>query len=151
MVMLDFITHFICPCMTESCLWTKFGFGPKKRGASLLTTWRLIQQSSFAASFQGSMTLRFTRSSSKLFSQLTGGWFFRAFKNHYGLKEHDIEFFAEHGEADTEHSNIGYELVEQFATTNETQIKVLRALQKGLSIWWAVTDGVVRECERRTK
>jgi pyrroloquinoline quinone (PQQ) biosynthesis protein C len=44
-------------------------------------------------------------------NQLTGGRFFRAFKNHYGLKEHDIEFFAEHGEADTEHSNIGYELV----------------------------------------
>ena len=84
-------------------------------------------------------------------NQLTGGWFFRAFKNHYGLKEHDIEFFAEHGEADTEHSNIGYELVEQFATTNELQVKVLRALQKGLSIWWAITDGVVRECERRKR
>jgi pyrroloquinoline-quinone synthase len=83
-------------------------------------------------------------------NQLTGGRFFRAFKNHYGLKEHDIEFFAEHGEADTEHSNIGYDLVEQFATSNEIQVKVLRALQKGLSIWWAITDGVVRECERRT-
>jgi len=82
-------------------------------------------------------------------NQLTGGKFFRAFKDHYGLKPHDIEFFAEHGEADTEHSNIGYELMEQFATTNEIQVKVLRALRKGLSIWWAITDGVVRECETR--
>jgi pyrroloquinoline quinone (PQQ) biosynthesis protein C len=65
------------------------------------------------------------------------------------LTEHDIEFFAEHGEADTEHSNIGYELVEQFATTNDSQVKVLKALRKGLGIWWVVTDGVARECERR--
>ena len=84
-------------------------------------------------------------------NQLTGGKFFRAFRDHYGLKEHDIEFFAEHGEADTEHSNIGYDLVEQFATTNEVQVKVLKALRKGLSIWWAITDGVARECEMRGK
>ena len=82
-------------------------------------------------------------------NQLTGGKFFRAFKVHYGLQPRDIEFFAEHGEADTEHSNIGYELMEQFATTNELQVRVLRALRKGLSIWWAITDGVVRECETR--
>ena len=82
-------------------------------------------------------------------NQLTGGKFFRTFRDRYGLKEHDIEFFAEHGEADTEHSNIGYELVEQFATSNEIQVKVLKALRKGLGIWWAVTDGVARECERR--
>jgi pyrroloquinoline-quinone synthase len=81
-------------------------------------------------------------------NQLTGGKFFRAFKNHYGLNEHDIEFFAEHGEADTEHSNIGYELLEQFATTNDIQVKVLKALRKGLGIWWAITDGVARECEK---
>lgn len=81
-------------------------------------------------------------------NQLTGGRFFRAFKQHYGLSERDIEFFAEHGVADTEHSNIGYELVEKFATAREIQVKVLRALRKGLGIWWAVTDGVVRECSR---
>ena len=84
-------------------------------------------------------------------NQLTGGKFFRAFRDHYGLKPHDIEFFAEHGEADTEHSNIGYELVEEFATTNELQARVLKALRKGLSIWWALTDGVARECEQRRK
>jgi pyrroloquinoline-quinone synthase len=83
-------------------------------------------------------------------NQLTGGRFFRAFRERYGLKENNIEFFAEHGEADTEHSNIGYELVEQFATTNEIQVKVLRALRKGLGIWWTITDGVARECEKRT-
>ncbi|HXG52252.1 MAG TPA: iron-containing redox enzyme family protein [candidate division Zixibacteria bacterium] len=81
-------------------------------------------------------------------NQLTGGRFFRAFKNHYGLAERDIEFFAEHGEADTGHSNIGYELVERFATTHELQVRVLRALRKGLGIWWALTDGVARECEK---
>jgi pyrroloquinoline-quinone synthase len=83
-------------------------------------------------------------------NQLTGGKFFRTFRDRYGLKEHDIEFFAEHGEADTEHSNIGYELMEQFATSNEVQVKCLRALRRGLSIWWAITDGVARECERQT-
>jgi pyrroloquinoline quinone (PQQ) biosynthesis protein C len=81
-------------------------------------------------------------------NQLTGGRFFRAFKEHYGLKTEDIEFFAEHGVADTEHSNIGYELVEKFATTRDTQVGVLKALRKGLGIWWAVTDGVERECEK---
>jgi pyrroloquinoline-quinone synthase len=84
-------------------------------------------------------------------NQLTGGKFFRTFRDRYGLKEHDIEFFAEHGEADTEHSNIGYELVEQFATTNDVQVKVLKALRKGLGIWWAITDGVARECEKRKR
>jgi pyrroloquinoline quinone (PQQ) biosynthesis protein C len=67
------------------------------------------------------------------------------------LKSHDIEFFAEHGEADTEHSNIGYELVEQFATTNELQVRVVKALRKGLAIWWAVTDGVAREAAKLRK
>ena len=81
-------------------------------------------------------------------NHLTGGRFFRAFRDHYGLKPHDIEFFAEHGEADTEHSNIGYELVEQFASTNELQVRVVKALRKGLAIWWAITDGVAREWER---
>lgn len=81
-------------------------------------------------------------------NQLTGGRFFRAFKEHYGLKDKDIEFFAEHGVADTEHSNIGYELIEKFATTKEIQIKVLKGLRKGLGIWWAVTDGVARECSK---
>jgi pyrroloquinoline-quinone synthase len=84
-------------------------------------------------------------------NQLTGGRFFRAFRDHYKLKESDIEFFAEHGEADTEHSNIGYELVEEFATTNELQIRVLKALRKGLGIWWIVTDGVARECRKVNK
>ena len=82
-------------------------------------------------------------------NQLTGGKFFRSFRDHYGLQPHDIEFFAEHGEADTEHSNIGYELVEQFATTNDLQVRVLKALRKGLSIWWALTDGVAREVAKR--
>lgn len=81
-------------------------------------------------------------------NQLTGGRFFRAFKEHYRLKDRDIEFFAEHGVADTEHSNIGYELIKKFATTKEIQIKVLKALRKGLGIWWAVTDGVARECSK---
>jgi pyrroloquinoline quinone (PQQ) biosynthesis protein C len=81
-------------------------------------------------------------------NRLTGGRFFRSFKEHYALKERAIEFFAEHGVADAEHSNIGYNLVERFATTKELQIKVLRALRKGLGIWWAVTDGVARECQK---
>jgi pyrroloquinoline quinone (PQQ) biosynthesis protein C len=84
-------------------------------------------------------------------NQLTGGRFFRSFRDHYGLQEHDIEFFAEHGEADTEHSNIGYELMKQFATTHEIQVNALRSLRRGLSIWWAITDGVARECEERRK
>lgn len=84
-------------------------------------------------------------------NQLTGGRFFRAFRDRYGVKDHDIEFFAEHGEADTEHSNIGYDLMEQFATTHEIQVKALRALRRGLSIWWAITDGVARECAKRRR
>jgi len=81
-------------------------------------------------------------------NQLTGGRFFRAFREHYGLKERDIEFFAEHGVADAEHSNIGYDLLQRFATSREVQLKVLKALRKGLGIWWALTDGVIRECAR---
>lgn len=81
-------------------------------------------------------------------NQLTAGRFFRAFKEHYGLGERDIEFFAEHGVADTEHSNIGYELVEEMANTREMQVRVLKALRKGLGIWWAITDGVARECAK---
>src|SRR6266480_1864130 len=92
-----------------------------------------------------------TNCCNELSNQLTGGKFFRAFRDHYGLKPHDIEFFAEHGEADTEHSNIGYELVEQFATTNELQVRVLKALRKGLAIWWALTDGVAREAAKLRK
>jgi hypothetical protein len=41
--------------------------------------------------------------------------------------------------------------VKEFATTNELQVRVLKALRKGLSIWWALTDGVARECEKLKK
>lgn len=81
-------------------------------------------------------------------NQLTGGRFVRAFRDHYGLTDDEIEMFAEHGVADTEHSNIGYELVERFAVTRDAQVSVLKALRKGLGIWWAITDGVARECEK---
>ena len=84
-------------------------------------------------------------------NHLTGGKFFLAFHDYYNLKPHDIEFFAEHGETDTEHSNIGYELVEELATTNDLQIRALKALRKGLSIWWAITDGVAREVAKGKK
>jgi pyrroloquinoline-quinone synthase len=82
-------------------------------------------------------------------NRLTGGRFFSSFMDRYGLGERDIEFFAEHGVADAEHSNIGYDLVEKFATTKELQVKVLRALRRGLGIWWAITDGVARECKHK--
>ncbi len=81
-------------------------------------------------------------------NELTGKRWVDAFTKHYGLSARDVEMFAEHGVADTEHSNIGYELMERFATTRDLQIKSLKALRKGLGIWWAVTDGVARECER---
>lgn len=80
-------------------------------------------------------------------NQLTGRRFVEAFRKHYGLSDHDIEMFAEHGVADTEHSNIGYELIERMARSRDTQVRVLRALRKGLGIWWAITDGVARECQ----
>lgn len=81
-------------------------------------------------------------------NQLTGSQFVRAFKRYYGLSDHEVEMFAEHGVADTEHSNIGYELVERFATSGEIQAKILRALRKGLGVWWVITDGVARECSK---
>ncbi len=81
-------------------------------------------------------------------NELTGPRWVDAFTKHYGLSAGAVEMFAEHGVADTEHSNIGYELMERFATTREVQVKSLRALRKGLGIWWVVTDGVARECGR---
>jgi hypothetical protein len=27
-------------------------------------------------------------------------------------------------------------------------VRVVKALRKGLGIWWAITDGVARECQK---
>ncbi len=78
-------------------------------------------------------------------NQLTGGKFFRCLQDHYGLNPNNIEFFAEHGEADTEHSNIGYELVEQFATTNEIPGPSAQGAAQRSWHLVGITDGVARE------
>ena len=49
---------------------------------------------------------------------------------------------------DTEHSNIGYELVEQFATTNEIEVKVLKGTPKRIEY---LVGGDGRRSERVQK
>ena len=34
------------------------------------------------------------------------------------------------------------------AQSNEQHARLVKALRKGLGIWWAITDGVARECQR---
>lgn len=73
------------------------------------------------------------------------GPFARALEKHYGLTREQVSFWDLHEIADREHSDVGDHIVIRFATTDELQDKVRKAVGTSLDLWWQFFDGIERQ------
>jgi pyrroloquinoline quinone (PQQ) biosynthesis protein C len=69
----------------------------------------------------------------------------RALQTHYGLTAEQALFWTIHEEADTEHGNIGRELVDRFVRTEEDQRLVLQTVRVHVEARWLLQAGMHRE------
>jgi pyrroloquinoline-quinone synthase len=77
----------------------------------------------------------------------TAGYVLRvaeALKKHYGLTDEDVLFWTVHEEADTDHANVGVELLDEFARTETDQQLVRKAVAESLMMRRLRDDGIYR-------
>jgi pyrroloquinoline quinone (PQQ) biosynthesis protein C len=77
----------------------------------------------------------------------TSGYVLRvaeALKKHHGLSDEDVLFHTVHEEADNDHANIGVELLDEFARTEEDQHRVRSAVRESLMMRRLRDDGIQR-------
>ena len=67
-----------------------------------------------------------------------------ALKQHYGLSDEDVKFWTVHDVADTDHADVGVELVQQFAMSDEAQETVRRVVRQMVDIYWLMFDDIER-------
>ena len=67
-----------------------------------------------------------------------------AFQKHYGLSAEQAAFWTVHEDADKEHSDIGRELLDSFAATDEDQDLVRKAVRECVAMMWLMHDGIHR-------
>jgi pyrroloquinoline quinone (PQQ) biosynthesis protein C len=72
------------------------------------------------------------------------GPFARALEKHYGLSREQVAFWDVHEIADRDHSDVGDHIVVRFASTDEWQERVRRAVRQSLDQWWQFFDGIER-------
>lgn len=75
--------------------------------------------------------------------------FARALETHYGLTREQVAFWDVHEEADRDHSDVGDHIVVRFATSDEGQAKVRRAVERSLALWWSFFDDIGRAIDAR--
>jgi pyrroloquinoline quinone (PQQ) biosynthesis protein C len=68
----------------------------------------------------------------------------RALQKHYGLTPEQTMFQTVHDEADKDHSDIGRELLDEFAKTEDDQDRVRKAVRQCLEMMWLRDDGIQR-------
>jgi pyrroloquinoline-quinone synthase len=67
-----------------------------------------------------------------------------ALRKHYGLNDEQVLFFTVHEEADSDHANVGVELLDEFARTEEDQNTVRKAVRESLMMRQLRDDGIYR-------
>jgi pyrroloquinoline-quinone synthase len=70
--------------------------------------------------------------------------FARGLEKHYGLTPEAVAFWDVHETADADHSDVGKHIVLGYATSDEWQERVRRAVQQSLAMWWQFFDGIER-------
>jgi pyrroloquinoline-quinone synthase len=73
--------------------------------------------------------------------QLYGG-IIPALLNVYGFKEEEIHYFPLHTEADMEHGERAYRLVEKYTRSEEMKQRVILAAREGAEKRWLYIDGI---------
>ena len=79
------------------------------------------------------------------FSKIAAG-----FQENHGLDDQAVAFWIVHDTADTDHSNVGRELLEQFAPTDEDRARVLKTVDRHMGIAFNLYDEIY-EAVRRVK
>lgn len=67
-----------------------------------------------------------------------------ALRVHYGLSKTDVLFSTVHEVADIDHSNIGFELLEEFAKTEADRRRVIRTVEETLDMMLFMYDDIYR-------
>jgi pyrroloquinoline quinone (PQQ) biosynthesis protein C len=73
------------------------------------------------------------------------GWFGlerRRWGDLFNLKDHELEFFELHTEADIEHSDTGWKAVEKFARELRMEDAVVAACERNLHVWEHYLNGI---------
>lgn len=65
-----------------------------------------------------------------------------ALKKYYGLNEEDVKFWTVHEVADTDHTDVGVEIIQQFAMTDEAQDTVRRVVRHMVDMYWLLFDDI---------
>jgi pyrroloquinoline-quinone synthase len=73
----------------------------------------------------------------------------RALEKHYGLTREQVAFWDIHEQADSEHSDVGSNIVIRFASSEEVRSQALAALNQSLAKWWHFFDGIERSIALR--
>ena len=82
------------------------------------------------------------------------GWFGlerRRWKKLFGLKDHDLEFFELHTEADIEHSDTGWRAVEKFARKLRMEDAAVAACERNLHVWEHYLNGMAAAGDARRR
>ena len=65
-----------------------------------------------------------------------------ALREKYGFTEEELAFFPVHTEADTEHGERAYRLVEKYTRSEEAKARVILAAREGAEKRWFYIDGI---------
>lgn len=68
----------------------------------------------------------------------------KSMRENYGLDRHAAEYVSEHEEADIEHAEAGWHMVNAYCRDDERCREVLSLYDVMMQIWWEYYDGVVR-------
>jgi pyrroloquinoline quinone (PQQ) biosynthesis protein C len=67
-----------------------------------------------------------------------------------GFSEADLEFFTVHIEGDEEHADVGYQLCERYATTQELEEMAIGACRASAQMRVAYLEGITRSLDQLT-
>ena len=73
----------------------------------------------------------------------------QAVKTHYGYSDAEALYFSAHVGADEEHSELGWQMAAQHATTDAKRRSVRRAALEGRTMWWNMHSAVYEAGERK--
>jgi pyrroloquinoline quinone (PQQ) biosynthesis protein C len=72
-----------------------------------------------------------------------------AARKHYGYSDAEALYFSAHVGADEEHSELGWQMAERYATTEQRKRSVRQAALEGRTMWWNMHSAVYEAGERR--
>jgi pyrroloquinoline quinone (PQQ) biosynthesis protein C len=67
------------------------------------------------------------------------------FRRHYGLTDADVEFWTEHGTLDMEHTDMGLDIVDRYATTPALQARARESATITLELWIRWWDAIYKK------